>query len=250
MKRKFKEINFDKNSGRFQFDCVNLEDILKRKPIDHNQFEFHKVSFYVIFLITQNGGDYNLNFKDYSFKKGSLFTLRRGNIHKFYKSRAKGKLLVFSENFIVNHANELEASKIFLLFNEMLASPKLQLNEEEYVEIVGLIALIEKEYNGVNDDYSPNIVRNYFQIIITKLFRLKSKANIVLDNNRYLSKFLELQELIEENCFNNKKVSFYADKLSITTKTLNNITQSTIQSSVKALINDIVIIQSKRLIII
>lgn len=250
MKQQFKEINFeDKNTGGFQFDCVNFEDVLKKKPTDHSQFEFHKISFYVIFLVTENDGTYNLNFRDHHFEKGTLFTLRKDNIHKFYKTKAKGIFLIFTENFIVNHSNKLEASKMFLLFNEMLASPKLQLNELEFNEIITLIDLIKQEYLGVNDGYSPSIVRNFVQIIITKLFRIKSKDNLVLDNNKYLSMFLDFQELVEKECFNNKKVSFFADKMAVTNKTLNNVTQSIIHKSAKAFIIDIVIIQSKRLII-
>lgn len=250
MKQQFKEINFEnKSKDGLQFDYVKFEDILKKTPKNHNQFDFHKVSFYVILLFTQNKGGYNLNFKDYSFEKGTLFTLRKDNIHKFYKSKGKGVLLVFTENFIVNHSNKLEASNTFLLFNEMLASPKLQLNGDEYDEVITLVNLIKKEFFGVNDGYSPNIVRNLVQIIITKLFRIKSKDNIVFDNNKYLSMFLELQELVEKNCFQNKKVRFYANKMGVTTKTLSNVTQKIIHKSAKSFINDIVIIQAKRLII-
>lgn len=158
-------------------------------------------------------------------------------------------MLVFSENFIVAHANELEAAKIFLLFNEMLASPKLQLTEVEYQEIITLIDLIKQEYFGLNDVYSPSIIRNYFQIIITKLFRIKSSDNIIFNNSKYLSMFLAFQALVEKECFTHKKVSFYAKEMGVTSKTLNNVTQSIIQKSAKALINDVVIIQSKRLII-
>ena len=75
MKQEFKEINFEnKNIRRSHFDFVAFEDILDKIPADHNQFEFHKISFYVLFLVTQNNGDYNLNFKDYPIKKGTLFT--------------------------------------------------------------------------------------------------------------------------------------------------------------------------------
>ena len=250
MKQKFKEIDFEnKDTNTFQFDLVNFEDILKRKPTNHNQFEFHKISFYVILLFTENNGKYSLNFKDYSFKKGTLFTLRKDNIHKFHKSKGKGTLLIFTENFIVNHSSKLEASNTFLLFNEMLASPKLQLNELEYSEIIALVDLVKEEYFGLNDNYSPSIVRNLIQIIITKLFRVKLKENVVFDNNKYLSMFLDLQELVEKNCFENKKVSFFANRMGVTSKTLNNVTQGIIQKSAKAFVNDIVIIQSKRLII-
>ena len=250
MKKKVKEIKFEnKYSAQSHFDFVKLEDILKIKPSDHNQFDFHKLSFFVILLHTQKEGVYNVNFKDYDFKKGTLFTLRKESIHKFYKSKAKGVLLIFTDNFILNHSSQSEVSKTFLLFNEMLASPRLQLNEVEYKEIITLVNLIKEEYFTSNDDYSLNIVRNFIRVIITKLFRIKSKSNIVFDNHKYLSQFLKLQQLVENECFNHKKVSFYAREMGVTTKTLNNITQSILHKSAKSFINEIVIIQSKRLII-
>ena len=250
MKKEFKEVNFEnKNKQGFYFDFVTLEEMLTKAEIDHNQFEYHKIGFYLIFLVTENEGVYNLNFKDYHFKKATLFTLRKDSIHKFYKNKAKGVLLVFTENFIVNHSNKLEASKIFLLFNEMLASQKLQLNEVDYNEIIVLINLIKEEYFGVNDNYSPNIVRGLVQVIITKLFRIKSKDNFIFDKKKYLSTFMDFQELVEKNCFKYKKVTFFADKMGITTKTLNNVTQRVVHKSAKSVINDIVIIHSKRLII-
>lgn len=250
MKKKFKEIKFkNKNSSKSLFDMVPLKNIFNGKPKDHNQFDFHRVSFYVILLCTRGEGGYNINFKDYDYKKGSLFTLRKDNIHKFYKSKADGQLLVFTENFILNHSNEKEASKIFLLFNEMLASPKVQLDDKDYSEIMTLVKLIRTEYLEADDEYSLSIVRSYVQVLITKLFRVKSKTNIVFAEHKYLSKFLQLQALIEKECFKHKQVSYYAKVLGVTSKTLNNITNSIVHKSAKTLINDIVIIRSKRLII-
>ena len=250
MKQEFKEINFDnQNTDGFQFDLVTIEDVLRKKPTDHSQFDFHKVSFYVVLLFTQNNGLHNINFKDYSFEKGTLFTLRKDNIHKFYKSEGKGMLLVFTENFIINHSNKLEVAKTFLLFNEMLTSSKLQLNEIDFNEIMLLINLMKEEYSKDKDDYSSSIVRNLIQIIIDKLLRIKSKGNAIFHKGKYLSMFLDFQKLVERDCFNNKKVSFFAKKMGVTSKTLSNVTQRIIRKSAKAFINDIVIIQSKRLII-
>jgi len=53
MKTLIKEIDFDNTkSDNYHFDMVDLEDIFKRKPKDHRQFEHHKVSFYVILIIS------------------------------------------------------------------------------------------------------------------------------------------------------------------------------------------------------
>ncbi len=249
MNQDFTEIRFENNHSRkSHFDLVSLEGIFQRKPTDHSQFEYHKLSFFVILICTDNEGQYNVNFKDYTLKKGSLFTLRKDNIHKFYKSEAKGLLLVFTVDFILNNSNRIDSSKTFLLFNEMLASPHLQLNKNEYKDITIIIDLIKEEYLKNNDVHSKDIIRSYLQVITTKLFRIKSKTKTTLRKHKYLPMFLQFQELVEKDCFNHKKVAYYAKQLAVTAKTLNNVTQSIIHKSAKVFINEIVIIQSKRII--
>lgn len=250
MQDKFKKINFrNENNIGSHFDIVSFEDVLKKNPTDHSQFEFHKVSFFIILLFTQGSGKYNINFKDYSFEKGTLFTVRKDNSHKFYKSKAKGVMILFTEKFINNHSNKFEASKILLLFNELMTSPKIELGQNDYNEIITLINQAEKEYLPVHDAHTSIIVSSLLQIILTKLFRIKSDDHISFQNNKYLHLFLDFQSLVEKHCFENRKVIFFADKMGVTTKTINNITQSIIHKSAKTFINDTFIIQTKRLII-
>jgi len=249
MKRPIKEISFEnKMAGNNYFDLVDLESILIRKPNDHSQFEHHKISFYVIIFITKNEGKHSINYKEHTYKKGTVFTLRKNNIHKFYKSNAKGKFLVFTEDFVVRNSDKIATLKLFQLFNEMLASPKLQLDDPNFLEIESLIHQIKKEYLEVKDSHSIEIIRSLIQVLIHKLFRIKSKGNDNFINQKHQLKFLALQELIEKECFESKKVSYYAYKMGVTARTLNNITQGTIGKSVKAFIDEIVILQIKRLL--
>ena len=249
-KKQIKKIDFkNENIRGSHFDIMKLKDVIAKKPSDHSQFEFHRLTFYVILLFTSGKGKHNINFEDYEFEKGSIMTIRENNIHKFYKSNANGVLLIFTKQFIFNHSNKFEASKILLLFNELLTTPKLQLSQSEYDEITTLINQANDEYLKVQDTHSPIIVRSLFQIILTKLFRLKSKDNISFQNNKYLPMFLDFQNLVEKHCFETRKVIFFADKMGITTKTLNNITKGIIHKSAKTFINDTFIVQTKRLII-
>ncbi len=250
MKQKFKEINFSReNVFGSHFDILTYQELLKKKPKDHSQFEFHKVSFYVLLLFTAGKGKYNLNFKDHQFKKNTLFTVRQDSIHKFYKNDASGVLLVFTKNFIQKHSNKLEASKVLMLFNEMLSSPKFQLNSNDYDEITMLTDLAKKEHHSFNDGHKTVILSSLMQIIFTKLYRIKSKDNPLFENNRSLSTFLDFQGHIEKHCFKNRKVSFYADKMKLSTKTLNNATNAIINKSAKSFIDDVFMIHTKRLII-
>ena len=251
MKNKIKEIDFnEKRANNFYFDIVNLEDIIfTRQPSDHNQFSHHKLSFYVIIIITSEEGKHSINYNNYTYKKGSVFTIRKNNIHKFYKSTAKGKLIVFTEDFIIRASDKMDTFKLFRLFNEMLSSPKLQLVDSDFVEIKNWIYQIEQEYLNVKDTHSIEIIRNLIQVLILKLLRIKSMVNENLAHKKNHSQFIKLQELVEEYCFESKNVAYYANKMSVSTKTLSNITQSVISKSAKSFIDDVVILQIKRLLI-
>lgn len=250
MKKDIKEIKFEnKNVFGSNFDIVSLKEVFKRSPTDHSQYDYHRVSFYIILLCTKGKGTYNLNFKDYSFKKNSLFIIRKDNVHKFYKTDAQGTLLIFTKSFILNHSNKLEISNVLMLFNEMLSSPKFQLEESDYKELLNLIELAKIEYLSNTDNHSSVIIKSLMQIIFTKLFRLKSKDNPLFENNKHLSTFLNFQSSIEKNCFKNRKVSFYADMLGLSGKALNAATKTIVNKSAKSFITDVFIIHTKRLII-
>jgi len=247
MKDHIKEIAFTNRKFRHShFDLVHLEKLLQIAPADHSQFEHHKVTFYVLLIVTEGSGTHSVNYKDFSFKRGSIFALRKGTIHKFYKTKAKGVLLIFTSDFVVRFSDFEGKLRISRLFNEFMGSPKFQLEDASFEEIENLVGEVEKEYLDLNDQQTSEIIRNFVQIIILKLYRKKSKNPI---NNHYLLKFIRLQELIEKECFEHKKVTYYAKKMSVTSKTLNNITQQVIGKSAKALLDEILIVKIKRLLV-
>ncbi len=251
MKQAIKETHYDnKKNPKSQFDLVRVEDILfKKNPKDHNQFKNHKVSFYVIMLITKGAGTHSINFQEHSYRAGTLFTIRRDSIHKFYKSDANGKMLVFTEEFVIQYLNEPQALKLFHLFNELLGASKLQLSQEEFIEVMELIYQIEKEYFDINDTHSLEIIRGLLHVLTTKLFRIKSKGYEFFEDNKYLTQLIFFQKLIERDCFENKKVAYYAKAMNVTTRTLNNITHSIVHKSAKAFIDEILITQIKGLLV-
>lgn len=157
--------------------------------------------------------------------------------------------MVFTEDFIIKHLGEKEGLKALQLFNELLESPKIQLSELILFEIETILDLINKEARLDTDTYSSSIKRSLLHILISKLYREQTKDKNALTNTKYLNQFLKFQNLIEEQWFENKTALHYAQQLSVTPKTLNNITKSVIKKSAKSLIDDIVTTQIKHLLI-
>lgn len=250
MQEKPKNIKFNNQQNpNAKFDIVKLEEIFLKEDIDHSPFEFHLVEFYVLILIENGKGIHSIDFTEYEYQKGTVLTVRKDQIHRFHKnSSVQGTVLIFTDEFIVNYLDELEALKSMQLFNEMLSRPVIKLSEIEYNEILGLAERLQTEYFTINDDYSSGIIRSELQILITKLFRIKSQNNQAVYNRRYLSQFIELQSLVENNATKTIRVKDYAEMMNVSTKTLNNITNDIINHCAKEFIDDICVKQIKRLL--
>ena len=250
MKKKLPEINFDnQDNPKSYFDIVKIEDLLQR-DLNHDIGTNHLVKFYIIFFVYEGQGYHTIDFTDYHYKKGTVLLVRKDQIHKFFRSpNVKGYLLVFTEEFIIGHLNRMEALKSMQLFNDSLSFPKIEFNnKEEFYDFTILIKHMESEYHS-KDDFSIGITRSVLHIVITKLFRIKSKAGHFVERKKYISQFLEFQKLVEKDCFKSKKVQYYAQQLGVSTKTLNNIVNDVINNSAKAFIDERTIMQIKRLLI-
>lgn len=250
MKQQLPEISFDNPGNRKSyFDLVKIEELLQR-DLDHNIVINHLVKFYIIFFVYEGQGYHTIDFTDYHYKEGTVLLVRKDQIHKFFRSpNVKGYLLIFTEEFIISHLNNMEALKTMQLFNDSLSFPKIEFNnKKEFSDFTVLIKHMESEYNA-RDIFSIGITRSVLHIVITKLFRIKAKAGQFVERKKYMSQFLEFQKLVEQDCFKSKKVQYYAEKLGVSAKTINNITSNIVNSSAKAYIDERTIMQIKRLLI-
>ena len=249
MNLEIKQIKFNnKQVPKSHFDLLKLEELFKR-TVNHKINENHKVEFYIVLLITEGKGKHSVDFTDYEYEKGSIITIRKDQIHKFCISNAKGYMLLFTDDFLVSYLENLEANKALRVFCDSLGVPKLQLNNFEYEDILLSVKSMESEYFKVQDDHSFSIIRSLLHIIITKFYRIKFEKNNIIDEKKYLSQFLEFKNLVETDCFKTKKVMNYADKMRISTKTLNAIVRNILNKPAKAFIDETAIMQIKRLLI-
>lgn len=248
--KKIKHIKFkNKRKPNFQFDMVKMEDLLMRE-FNHDITQFHKIEFYHILIITEGQGYHTIDFTEYKYKRGTILTIRKDQIHKFFRNTGvKGYLLLFTEDFIASHFSKLEALKSIQLFNELLSQPKIELSNNDYTDVITLVKQIESEYNEFNDEFSIGITRSALHMLIIKLFRIKAKSKNILIKKKYLTEFLQFQKLVEQHCFETKKVIDYASKMNCTTKTVNNVVNNILNKPAKAVIDEMVITQIKRLLI-
>ncbi len=251
MKEKTVKVAFRNSiNPKARFDLLKIEKLFERKNLDHDIEKLHKVNFFLLLFITEGSSKHTVDFTDYEIKSGSILTIRKDQIQKFCKtSDLKGYLLMFTDDFLVSYLERQETQRSLQLFNELLSSPFLQLDETYFEIILSIIKRIESEYFAVTDEYSLSIIRSELHILISKLFRIKSTSKQTSLNKKYLAEFITFQELVEANVSNTNRVSDYADMMHISTKTLNTISKQILDKTAKEFIHEIHIKQIKRLLI-
>lgn len=246
-----KHIKFqNQQNAKAHFDIVQLEELYGRTILDHSIEAHHKVEFYIILFIEKGNGYHTIDFTKYPCSKGTLLTIRKDQIHKFFKSdQLKGSLLLFTNEFLVSYLEKVEAQKTMFLFNEQLGVPKIQLSDSEFENVQQIIKRITTEYFSVNDSHSLSIIRSELHILITQLFRIKSEGVQTYLEKKYLNEFIQFQNLVEKNANKQLKVVDYAKLLGISTKTLNTITKNIVNKSAKQFVDEIATKQIKRLLL-
>ncbi len=251
MKEDLVSIRFQNSKNpKSAFDLLKLEELFVRESLDHNIEMLHRVDFFALLLIAEGHGRHTVDFIDYACDKGTILTIRKDQIHKFSRSNeVKGYLLLFKEEFVISYLEKLEAQKSLQLFNELLGNPKVQLSEPEFEDVYRIIGRIWEEYFDTMDDYSLGIIRSELHILITKLYRIKSKGNLVIKDKKYLMDFIAFQKLVEKYAKETTRVLYYADKMAVSTKTINNMVKATLGKTAKEFIDDVNVKQIKRLLI-
>lgn len=240
----------NRQSPESEFDLLKLEELFSRKDLDHSIDKLHLVEFYLLMLVTEGSGKHTIDFTEYTCQQGSVLTIRKDQLHKFHLAPSiKGYLFLFTDEFLASYFAKTESQQIIQLFNELLGLPKIQLSKEVAKAAFAIAKRIETEYFLRQDEYALGIIRSELQILISRLFRAKKQGKQVIANRKYLGEFIQLQSLVENGVTREAKVSFYAKEMGFSTKTLNAITQSILQKTAKAFIDEIYIKQIKRILL-
>lgn len=251
MSKNIKNIKFEnQQSPNTQFDIVKLKELFKRSEINHSIEAHHKVDFFILMFIEKGDGFHTIDFTDYKCDKGTLITIRKDQIHKFFKNKGiDGTMLIFTNEFLVSYLDKKQGQKTSLLFNEQLGDPKLQLVNIDFKNVQESYRRLESEYFKKKDNYSLDILRSELHLLILQLLRIKSKKSRLDFDKKYLEEFISFQEMVENNVTQTTRVHDYARMIGISTKTLNTITRTIVHKSAKEFIDEICTNQIKRLLI-
>ncbi|WP_235869492.1 AraC family transcriptional regulator [Veronia nyctiphanis] len=186
-----------------------------------------------------------IDFANIPFRQGTVISLQKGQVNAFdFASMPTGKALVFTQAYIENVMTNMrlpEFSPLHLVSNH---TPSLQLNHNDLSRFLVLLSQIDAELKAKNSD--PLIVMYLFSALTLFHKRFEHQydaASLTASQRRIFSRF---SSLLEKNCNVSRDANWYAEQLSTTYKTLNQVVKKSTELSAKQMIDAYTVIEMKR----
>ncbi|MEH6659030.1 AraC family transcriptional regulator [Leeuwenhoekiella marinoflava] len=162
-------------------------------------------------------------------------------VHQLNKAGKKGVLISFKHELLEDDLKEFLLD-VFRIFNVQGEFSCLQLNEDSAQSLQGVYNLMHEEYN--KPEINLVILKALLKVFLLKLIQLKEQHFTMQDINE--KRVYEFMMLLELNYHEERTAAFYADKMNISSKRLNQILKEKLSKTGMQLIHDRLVLEAKR----
>ncbi len=205
--------------------------------------ELHRHDFFFIMALKKGSGNHEIDFNSYKVHDDTIFFMRPGQVHKLnLKAGSSGYLMQFNRDFY-SPTDQVAGQRLRRASSKSLC----KLDSEKVNSLLAIMNSIFREYSDKQEGFLDAVKAN-LGIFLIQLIRTrrsdKNPTNVV--SSYHQERLEELYELIETHIATHKHVSQYADMLNLSSYQLNAITRVTLGKSCSELINEFIILESKR----
>ena len=215
-------------------------------PVMHHLW---KLEGGAIYFCRKGWAHATINLKDYEIVENTQVVLLPGTIIRINgcSSDFTASFFGFPKEMFMEACMRFEP----IFFRFIKEQPCYVLPQENTGAINGLIRATTAIYNDRENRFRNQIAKNHLQSfmldIYDKCYRYFGKHKIE-GGTRQDEIFKSFVSLVHEHCASQREVSFYADKLCISTKYLTGICKAVTGDSAKKIIDDFAILEVKVLL--
>jgi AraC family transcriptional activator of pobA len=205
----------------------------------------HRHNYYEILFFKKGGGNHVIDFKDYPIDDHSVHFISPGQVHQLNRAEnSVGAIIIFSrDQFYINSGpNDSLFSYPFLNNNSL---PCVNLSATEDSDISKVLDQISDE--SQHEHCSLRIVQAYLQVVLLKCLRIFERQNPSWAQVAH-TQFYDFRLLVEKEYRSHKLPEYYAEKLNITERQLNEVCKKATGNNVGNFIKDRVLLEAKRLL--
>jgi len=214
-------------------------------------FPTHRHKYYEIVIITSSQeGNYShsIDFTPFALDAGRIYFIAPGQAHgwniKTYNKEYKGYLLTFNEAFLLTGNKNLEQN-LLKLFNPLDTAPYLEFEPSKFLHTFPTMEILEAEYNKEKSDYF--ILRSLLESVIHYMAKIKVQRTSAMGMN--CQRLADAKEYIEKHYKEERSVEFYARKMKLSAKRLNEISRELSGQTITQILHNRLLLEAKREIV-
>jgi AraC-like DNA-binding protein len=200
--------------------------------------------FFEIVWLKNEAPLHALKFNDANVKGDWIYLIPPYRVHQLNKAGKKGELISFKREILEEEDKEFLLD-LFKIFNVQGEFSCLHINQESATSLGSVYTLLSEEYEKGKDNLI--IIKALLKVFLLKLIQIKEHEFTGHDINQ--KRVYEFLMLLESNYLQVRNTDFYAGKLGISSKRLNQILKDKLDKTGMQIIHDRIILESKRLII-
>jgi len=181
---------------------------------------------------------------DFEVKGDWIYLIPPYRVHQLNKAGKNGELISFKREILEEEDKEFLLD-IFKIFNVQGEFSCLRLERPAAEELGGIYELLIGEYQKGRENLI--IVKAMLKVFLLKLIQVKERE--FTGHDIHQKRVYEFLMLLEGNYLQVRNIDFYAGKLDISSKRLNQILKDKLGKTGTQIIHDRIILEAKRLII-
>ncbi|WP_452218678.1 AraC family transcriptional regulator [Lacinutrix undariae] len=246
MKEKIQKYDFKEGLPQ-EFEIIDFDFLFNEFPDEITKP--HRAGFYQILWFQKGSPTHLVDFNPIKVKPNSLLFINKNSVQLFdNETNFSGKMILFTDSFFCKTEINTKFLRSSILFNDLLSISQIQLPEINST-FTTIFQQLETELQQLKDHYQSDILRNDLQNLLLHSERERRNQDFIeLKKDADFDYALILKDLLDENFINHKKVSFYAQKMHLTSKRLNQATTKIFGKTPKEVIDDRVLLESKRIL--
>ena len=211
----------------------------------------HRHNYQTIVWATAGQGKHIIDGQQIITPAHTLCLIARGQVHRFAEmtNDFAGYSIRFADDFLLDDFLNNTWNYKATLFNNLSLNYPLAVPFDAAAEFNNVISMLLIEYENEEQFSRDNILRYLLQYLLTKIENLR-RASLTYQKNRLTLADYELYQAfithLEAEFQTEHHVNTYADRLTLTSRQLSDITKRIVGKTAKQIIVDRLMLEAKR----
>ncbi|MEM6806855.1 MAG: AraC family transcriptional regulator [Bacteroidota bacterium] len=224
------------------FEIVRVDNSVLKDLIRESK-QAHQHKYEEIIVVIKGTIEHFIDFESSQLSAPFASYITKGKTHRI-NPMSDGE---DSDGFLLRFQSEFASETIFQLYYLFHEKANIIFStDKSFNRFVDLCQIMEEEFREASPDF--RMIRNLLGALIAILISEKIKSDSSHFPIHQDDRFIKFLKLLEENYHRSLSVSFYAEKLHMSSRNLNLICQKVLNKSISEIIQDRKLIQVKNLL--